>query len=262
MVTAVEHKRRGGHGRPARGARRGADRPEEIHHPRDPALRAARRRRGSRPSTQTVDDHPRGDRHRFPRRAGARALARRPAPTIDGERVHLRRELLLEQLATAPPPVHPACAQSRAQRRHRRPQHGVRADLRLALRARFREQAALRHARGSAEFHQARLHDAEPAPFGRRHLRTGRRAGAEAASRHRLFRTSSTPTSRSWASSPRPRARRGLRRAVPHPLRRRLHRRRQHGDDLGRQLQLADGVGRDHAVGARASMRATTRRCW
>ena len=83
--------------------------------------------------------------------------------------------------------IHPARPQSGAQRRHRRPQHRVRADLRLALRARLREQAPLRHARGSAELHQARLHDAGAAPFRRRDLRAGRRARAEAASRHRLF---------------------------------------------------------------------------
>src|SRR5262249_3051216 len=65
--------------RPAGGAARGTDGPEEVHHPRDPALRdPLARRPGDRP--RGVHDHPRGDRHRFPLRTRPEALARGRRP--------------------------------------------------------------------------------------------------------------------------------------------------------------------------------------
>ena len=152
-------------------------------------------------------------------------------------------------LATRAERIRAACAQPGAQRHGRRAQHHLRADLWLAVRARPRQQAALRHAGGSAEFREARLHDAEHPPFRRRDLRAGGRAGAEAPSRHRLqphqiFRQAL------HGHRDRAGARRGLREDGAHPVRRCLHRCRQDGHDLDRQLQLADGVGREHAVGA------------
>ena len=80
--------------------------------------------------------------------------------------------------------LHAARPQPGAQRADRRRRHRVRAELRLAVRARPRQRPALRHDRRLRELREARLHVAVPAPLGRHRVRAGRRAGPQAAPRH------------------------------------------------------------------------------
>ena len=80
--------------------------------------------------------------------------------------------------------VHPARPQSRQQRADRWGRDRVRAELRLAVRARSRGRAPVRHARRLPELREARVHVAAPPPFGRHGVRAGRRAREQAPPRH------------------------------------------------------------------------------
>ena len=77
---------------------------------------------------------------------------------VDGSRVRFPRGLCRQIVqATAPGDVHPARPQSRAQRAGRRRRHGVRPQLRLAVRPRPRQRPALRHDRRLRELREAGL---------------------------------------------------------------------------------------------------------
>ena len=83
-------------------------------------------------------------------------------------------------------PVHPVRPERGEQRRDRRDAHGLRAELRLAVRARPRPRPALRHDRGLPQPREADLPLAAPPPQRRDGLRAGRRAGQQAPPRHGL----------------------------------------------------------------------------
>ena len=76
--------------------------------------------------------------------------------------------------------------QPRAQRPRGRAQHGVRANLRLAVRARLRQPPPLQHPRRPACVPQARAPVPGHAPRRGHHLRAGGRRGAEAPPARRL----------------------------------------------------------------------------
>ena len=157
-----------------------------VHHPRAEAVRGAvrgapvadrgERRHRARAGGDRVPRHARGAaalqgrRRRHRRRAGALPARARPQ-----HRAGVRSGDL-----------HPGRPQPGAHRRDRRPQHGARAGLRLAVRPRSRQRAPLRHDRGLPELRQVDVHDAVPAPLGRHRLRAGRRAREQAALRHGL----------------------------------------------------------------------------
>ena len=152
--------------RPVRGPRRGrpgAHRGERRHDPRGGRPRVPRRRRGARAP-------PRGRRRR----------RRRPRPLP-------ARDVPPDRPGHRPAPVHPVRAQPGAERRDRRDAHGLRPELRLAVRARPRRRPALRHDRGLPQPREADLRLAVPPPLGRDGLRAGRRPGQQAPPRHGLF---------------------------------------------------------------------------
>ena len=80
--------------------------------------------------------------------------------------------------------VHAARAEPGEQRADRRQRHGVRARVRLAVRARRRRRPSVRHDRGLPQLREARVLLAVPAPLGRHGVRAGRPAGEQAALRH------------------------------------------------------------------------------
>ena len=134
---------------------------------------------------------------------------------VDGERVRFPRGMCRQIVqATAPRDVHAVRAQPGAQRRDRRPEHGLRPELRLAVRARPRQRPPLRHDRGLPQLREADLHDARTCT-----TRAGRSASrstcrSTSATSTWSMRTSATPTSRSWARSP-PRSGRATRSRWP-----------------------------------------------
>ncbi len=152
--------------RPVRGPRRGgpvAHRAQRRHDPRGGRPRVPWRRRR--------DPAPARGRRRRRRRA-------RPLPA---------RDVPLDRAGQRAAPVHPVRPQPGAQRRDRRGAHGVRPELRLAVRARPRRRPALRHDRGLPQPGEAGLRLAAPPPLGRDGVRAGRRAGQQAPPRHGLF---------------------------------------------------------------------------
>ena len=74
--------------------------------------------------------------------------------------------------------------QPRPRRHDRRRRHGVRSQLRLAVRPRPRQRPALRHARRLPELRQADLLVTPPPPLRRDGVRAGRRPGQQAPPRH------------------------------------------------------------------------------
>ncbi len=148
-------------------------------------------------------------------------------PTPCSKRSASRSATTPRRCRSSPPPAptstapecasHVACAARSCRRTHRRSytqharnpansvviggkQHGLRTELRLAVRARPRQRPPLRHARRLPELREARLHVAVAAPLGRHRVRAGRRAGQQAPPRHGVLRTSSTATSRFMGS--------------------------------------------------------------
>ena len=123
---------------------------------------------------------------------------------VDGTRVRFPRGMCRSDRAgDRAGDVHPSTpATRRTQRADRRRRHGVRAELRLAVRPRPRQRPALRHARRLPELREAGLPVAAPPPLRRHGVRAGRRAGAASATSTWCTATSATATSRSWARSP------------------------------------------------------------
>ena len=111
---------------------------------------------------------------------GRRRRRRRPRPLP-------ARDVPADRPGDRAAPVHPVRPEHGAQRRDRRDAHGLRPELRLAVRARPRRRPALRHDRGLPQLREADLHVAVPASLGRDGLRAGRRAGQQAPPRHGLF---------------------------------------------------------------------------
>ena len=129
-------------------ARAAGRRLDPLHHPRDPADRNAERG-GAGDHRAQRRDAAAGGRHRVPRLSRGRSqLFKDAGCDIKGERVRFPRGLARQPLRDDAGAICAARAQSRAQRRHRRQGDGVRAQLRLALRARSRQGPALRHDRG------------------------------------------------------------------------------------------------------------------
>ena len=164
-------------------ARLARDRAGAVPHAHDEAVRDRRRRR-------PVDHrahrrhHPRRGRHRGPRLPrGAADLRRRRCPRRRHPRALPPWHVPRDRLAGAGA-VHPARPQPDELRRDRRQAHGVRPELRLAVRARPRPRPPLRHPRRLPELREARLHDAVVAPLGRHRVRTRRRARQQAPPRH------------------------------------------------------------------------------
>ena len=83
-------------------------------------------------------------------------------------------------------------------------EHGLRAELRLALRARPGQRPALRHDRGLPQLREAGLRQPAPAPL--RRARSASRSTCRSTSATSTWSTatSATRTSRSWARSPHP----------------------------------------------------------
>ena len=165
---------------------------------------------------------------------------------IDGERVRFPRGLARSIVqASRSGDLHAGRPQPGAHRRDRRPEHGARPGLRLAVRPRPRQRAPLRDDRGLPQLRQADLHDAVPAPLGRHGLRAGRRAREQAALRHGL-RAHALLRQGVHGLGDAPEPGRGHGRDGQDPVRRRLPR-VEHGDRLARQRELADGLGLDDA---------------
>ena len=86
-------------------------------------------------------------------------LLRDAGADVDGERVRFPRGMCRQIVqATAPRQFTQYARNPRRQRRDRRDAHGLRPELRLAVRPRPRQRPALRHDRGLPELREARLH--------------------------------------------------------------------------------------------------------
>ena len=247
-AAPAEWRPRRAPGAPARVARRARPVPD----PKARAVRGPRRGGPLAPRAQRRFD-PRGGRDRVPRRP-------RGAPPAPRRRRRRRRRPRPLPARDVPPdrpghraaPVHPVRPQPGAQRRDRRDAHGLRPELRLAVRARPRQRPALRHDRGLPQLREAGLRLALPPPLGRDGLRAGRRAGQQAPPRHGLF---PHPLQRQAVHGLRHRPGTGARHGrdgAPH-VRRGLPR-GPHGDPLADQRQLAAGLGFGDA-GRRARLR-------
>ena len=208
------------------------------------ALLRSARRGGYRAHPRCLDADPGRGRHRLSGRRGDRLLeggARRRRRLPRAHRPRAAHGAGREGAGA----VHPGGPQPRAQRPHRRSQHGVRAHLRLPVRARFRQHAPLQHSRRPARVPQAGASLAVHAPVGRSHLRAGGRRGPEAPPARRVQPAQALGQA-VHGSDHGPRAGRGHRRDGADRVRRRL-RREQHRPDRSAELQLAAGVGRDDA---------------
>ena len=100
---------------------------------------------------------------------------------IEGQRVRFPRGMCRSLvMATAPTALHAAGPQPGPQRPDRRPVHGPRADLRLAVHPQPRRRPALRDDRGLPQLREAGLHQPDAPPRWRHALRAGRPAGQQA----------------------------------------------------------------------------------
>ena len=219
-------------------------------------------------SDEGLDDHraqrrhdPRRGRRRDPRLSRARCRSSpQPAPTSTAPGCGSRAACAAQIVQATAPATYTQHARNPANNvADRRRRHGVRPQLRLAVRARPRQRPPLRHARRLPELREARVHVAEPAPLGRHGVRAGRRAGQQAPPRHGVLAHQVQRQGRSWARSPPARgpqdsvelARIALRRRPAGP----------HRDDEPDQRLVAAGVGRhDARRGARSTPRTTRRR--
>ena len=166
---------------------------------------------------------------------------------VDGTRVRFARGMCRSIIrATAPRIFTQRARNPRPERRHRRPVHGPRPVLRLAVHPQPRRRPALRDDRGLPQLREAHLHEPH-APSRRRDVvRAGRPAGQQAPPRDGLQPHPLLRTGRSWARSPIPSRAQDSVDMVKHPVRRgrRGARARDHGPG---QRELADVVGLQHA---------------
>ncbi len=201
MTDDLHGRRSGGRaGAPGRpGARRG--RAGAVPHPDPRAVRGPGRGGPRADRAQRRHDPPGGWPGVPRRRRGARTL-RDAGADVDGERVRFPRGMCRSIVQASAPAAYVQHARNPAHSvADRRPEHGLRAQLRVAVRARPRRRAPLRDARGLPELRQARL----PA------RRTSTTPAGRSASRWTCRSTSGTstwstatcgsPTSRSWARS-------------------------------------------------------------
>ncbi len=137
--------------------------------------RGSRADRGQRRHPARAGRHrdrqlPRGDGD-LPRR---RRRHRRPAGPLPA------RDVPLDRPGDRPSDLHPARPQPGSERPDRRPVHGPRADLRLAVHPQPRRGPALRHDRGLPQLREADLHEPHAPPRRRDVVRAGRPAGEQA----------------------------------------------------------------------------------
>ena len=163
---------------------------------------------------------------------------------VDGERVRFPRGLARTLAATAPATLRPARQEPGARRDDRRRRHGVRTQLRLAVRPRPRRRPPLRDARRLPELRQADVLVAAPAPLRRHGVRAGRHPGEQAPPRHGVQPPALQRQGDHGLGHGR-RAGRRHRRAGPDRLRRRP--RRPHGAHQPDQRLVAARVGRHDA---------------
>ena len=117
----------------------------------------------------------------------ALTLFKEAGAEIDGERVRFPRGLCRHIVQASAPARFTQVARNPAHNVEiGGPSHGLRARLRLAVRARPRRRPPLRHDRGLPQLREAHVHDAVPAPLGRHGVRARRPAGQQAALRHGL----------------------------------------------------------------------------
>ena len=221
-----------------------------VHHAQDPGVRGAGRGRPRAHRAQCRHD-PRGNRDRVPRgRRGARGLEEGRRRRAGRARAHAAGPVPAADPGERAARVHPARAQSRAQRADRRPAHGLRAGLRLALHLQPGRGAPLRQHRGLPQLREARLPVEIAAPLRRHDLRARRPAGQQAALRHGLQPHEVQRQVLHGIRDP-PRAGEGHGRDGEDPVRRRLARPGdRQAEDLHRQphqRELADDLRRDDA---------------
>ena len=171
---------------------------------------------------------------------------------VQGERVRFPRGLCREH--------HPEDARPRTYTQHarnparsvrdRRRRHGVRAELRLAVRARPRRRPALRHDRGFPQFREARLHFARSCTIPAARCASRSTCRSTSATRHGLRAHAlqrQAVHGLGHASRPRAPIRWRWRRSCSATITRSRTGRPKHGHDQPDQRQLAAGVGRHHA---------------
>ena len=234
----------------ARGARGPHRRVDALHHAQDRRLRGAGRG-GARDDRAQCGHHPRGNRHRVPRRprgdrglAGGRRRDRRRARALSAR--HVPRHRPGERAAR----FRAARAQSGAQRSDRRQAHGVRAGVRLAVRAQPRRGPPLRDDRGLPQLRQACVPCAVAASLRRHDLRARRPAGEQAAFRHGV-QPHEVQRQAVHGLGHAPGARAGFRRDGEDPVRRSVPRSRdrqaEDGDHQPHQREFADDLRRHDA---------------
>ena len=165
---------------------------------------------------------------------------------VQGTRVRFERGMCRQIVqATAPRELYPDGAQPGTQRRHRRPAHGPRAVLRVAVHPQPRRRPALRDDRGLSQLREAGLHEHDPPPRRRHAVRAHGPAGQQAPFRDGLQPHPLLGPGVHGLGDPSV-AGAGLGRHGQDRVRRRdaRARARDHGS---RQRQLADVVGLQHA---------------
>ena len=166
------------HAHPRRGAVRRGPRAARAQRRDDPGRG---RRRGPRPRRRAAAlRRRRRRRRRHPGALPARPVPARSSPSRAGD-------------------LHPARPQPGQHGADRRRRHGLRPQLRLAVRPRPRPRAALRHADRLRELRQAGVPAPAPAPLGRHGVRAGRRAGVGPPPRHGVRPPALAATRRLWA---------------------------------------------------------------
>ena len=123
----------------------------------------------------------RGDPGRAATAPRGRCVRRRGAGPVPA------RDVPLDRPGDRATPVHPVRAEPGTERRDRRDAHGLRPELRLAVRPRPGRRPPVRHDRGLPQPREARLRVAASPPLGRDGVRAGGRAGQQAPPRHGLF---------------------------------------------------------------------------
>ena len=189
---------------------------------------------------------PPGGRPRVPGRSRCAAPVRRRRRRRPGRAGPLpARDVPPDRPGDGAARVHPVRPQPGQQRRDRRPEHRLRPELRLAVRARPGQRPALRDDRGLPQLREAGLLEPAHAPLRRDDLRAGRRARQQAPPGHGL---QPHPLLGQAVHGLGHRARAGARhgRDGQARLRRRV-RRQPRGDPQPDQRQLAARLGRDDA---------------
>ena len=259
-MTDTAPRRRTG-GRAARQARprRGPRRARPVPDPDADALRGARRGGPGAHRAERRHD-PRGGRPRVPRRSRGPPAVRDAGADVAGRaralpaRACAARSSRRRRRANSPSTraTRRATSTSAACTRSSRPNYGSPFVRDLDNGRRYGTH------RGLPQLREARLHGALPAPLGRHGLRAGRRAGQQAPPRHGLchIRYSDKPFMGSVTAPERARDTVEMARILFGAE----YLEDAHGDPLAHQRQLAAGLGRDDARGARASTPRPTRR--